>query len=209
MANNSLWKDYGDRKDARRVESILIPIFKNKGDIQNYGSYRGIKLRLHKLKIWERVIEKRLRKRVQGIPRQKVWNCLRLKEVEEKHIRLIKDMYERSKRRVRCAAGKIEDFEVTVGLHQGSTLSPIIFAIIMDCMTRETQREAQWDMLAGDVAVNAEAREEAEERVPKMVKGKMYKTMVRPALMYGDGSSGGYYDKGEDTSSRDKDGLLD
>jgi Reverse transcriptase (RNA-dependent DNA polymerase) len=42
--------------------SILIPIFKNKGDIQNYTDYRGIKLMSHTMNIWERVIEHRLRK---------------------------------------------------------------------------------------------------------------------------------------------------
>ena len=41
--------------------STLIPIYKNKGDIQECGNYRGIKLMSHSLKIWERVIENRLR----------------------------------------------------------------------------------------------------------------------------------------------------
>ena len=44
--------------------STLIPIFKNKGDIQGCGNYRGIKLTSHTLKIWERIIEKRLREEV-------------------------------------------------------------------------------------------------------------------------------------------------
>ncbi|XP_042873243.1 uncharacterized protein LOC122253896 [Penaeus japonicus] len=74
---------------------------------------RGIKLMSHSLKIWERGIEKRLRVQVsdQQIPRQEVWNCLRLKEVEEKHIRLIKDVYERSKMRVKCIACETGDFK--------------------------------------------------------------------------------------------------
>jgi hypothetical protein len=42
--------------------SILVPIFKNKGDIQSYTNYRGIKLMSHIMKLWERVIEHRLRK---------------------------------------------------------------------------------------------------------------------------------------------------
>jgi Reverse transcriptase (RNA-dependent DNA polymerase) len=42
--------------------SILVPIFKNKGDIQSYTNYRGIKLMSHTMKFWERVIEHRLRK---------------------------------------------------------------------------------------------------------------------------------------------------
>ena len=42
-------------------KSILIPIFKNKGDIMNCGNYRGIKLMCHSMKLYERVHENRLR----------------------------------------------------------------------------------------------------------------------------------------------------
>ena len=41
--------------------SILVPIFKNKGDVQSCTNYRGIKLMSHTMKLWERVIEHRLR----------------------------------------------------------------------------------------------------------------------------------------------------
>lgn len=40
--------------------SYLVPIFKNKGDVQGCENYRGIKLTSHTLKLWERVISKRL-----------------------------------------------------------------------------------------------------------------------------------------------------
>ena len=111
--------------------STLIPIFKNKGDIQDCGNCRGIKLMSQTLKMWERVIEKgiretveksdnqfgfmpgrltkdailalkqleekyregqlelhcvfmRLEKAYDKVPRAEAWNCLRLKEVNEK-----------------------------------------------------------------------------------------------------------------------------
>ncbi|XP_028038703.1 uncharacterized protein LOC114249368 [Bombyx mandarina] len=41
--------------------STLVPIYKNKGDVQDCGSYRGIKLMSHSMKVLEKVIEKRLR----------------------------------------------------------------------------------------------------------------------------------------------------
>jgi hypothetical protein len=41
--------------------STLVPIFKNKGDIQSCTNYLGIKLMSHTMKLWERVIELRLR----------------------------------------------------------------------------------------------------------------------------------------------------
>ena len=42
-------------------DSVLIPIFKNKGDVQRCSNYRGIKLISHTMKLWERIVEKRLR----------------------------------------------------------------------------------------------------------------------------------------------------
>ena len=46
--------------DIRR-RRILIPIFKNKGDIMNCGNYRGITLMCHSMKLYGRVHENRLR----------------------------------------------------------------------------------------------------------------------------------------------------
>ena len=50
--------------DAWR-ESVVVPIFKGKGDIQDCSSYRGIKLMSHAMKLWEKVLEKRLRQMVE------------------------------------------------------------------------------------------------------------------------------------------------
>ena len=44
--------------------SMLVPIFKNKGDVQSCSNYRGIKLISHTMKLWERVVEARLRREV-------------------------------------------------------------------------------------------------------------------------------------------------
>lgn len=43
--------------------STLILVYKNKEDIQNCANYRGIKLMSHTMKLWEMVIERRLRKK--------------------------------------------------------------------------------------------------------------------------------------------------
>ena len=42
-------------------DSVIIPIYKEKGDIQDCGNYRGIKLMSHTMKIWGRIIDRRLR----------------------------------------------------------------------------------------------------------------------------------------------------
>ena len=58
--------------------------------------------------------------------------CMRKSRIVEKYVQLVQDMYEGSKTVVRCAVGTTESFKVKVGLHQGSTLSPFLFAVIMD-----------------------------------------------------------------------------
>ena len=42
-------------------DSVLVPIFKEKGDIQECKNYRGMKLLTHTFKIWERVLDRRVR----------------------------------------------------------------------------------------------------------------------------------------------------
>ena len=41
--------------------SVVVPIYMNKGDIQNWTNYRWIKLMSHTMKLWKRVMEQRLR----------------------------------------------------------------------------------------------------------------------------------------------------
>ena len=45
--------------------SVLTPIYENKGDTQCCGNYRGIKLMSHTIKVWERIIQARLKDRVE------------------------------------------------------------------------------------------------------------------------------------------------
>ena len=54
-------------------------------------------------------------------------------------------MYDDSTTAVRCAVRMTDGFEVDVGLHQGSALSPCLFAMVMDRMTDEIQRGSYMD----------------------------------------------------------------
>ena len=42
-------------------DSVIVPIYEDKGDVQDCGNYRGIKLVANTMKLWERTIERRLR----------------------------------------------------------------------------------------------------------------------------------------------------
>ena len=44
--------------------SVLVPLYKGKGDIKECENYWGIKLMSHTMKLWERIIEARIRKEV-------------------------------------------------------------------------------------------------------------------------------------------------
>ena len=49
------------RECQRNGDIVLIPIVKNKGDVQNCSNYRDIKLASHTMKLCERAVERRLR----------------------------------------------------------------------------------------------------------------------------------------------------
>ena len=67
---------------------------------------------------------------------------------------------------VRCAVGTTESFKVKVYLHQGSALSPFLFAVIMDRLTDEVRKELPWTMLfADDIVICKETREEVKRRL--------------------------------------------
>ncbi|KAJ8375265.1 hypothetical protein SKAU_G00058450 [Synaphobranchus kaupii] len=200
-------------EDWRR--SVLVPIFKNKGDVQSCSNYRGIKLISHSMKLWERVVEARLREEVMiseqqygfmprksatdalfalrmlmekyregqkelhcvfvdlekaydRVPREEVWYCMRKSGVAEKYVRSVQAMYEDSVTVVRCAVGVTEAFKVGVGLHQGSALSPFLFAMVMDRLTDKVRQESPWTMMfADDIVICSESREQVEESLEK------------------------------------------
>ena len=54
----------GEKMPDEWRKSVLIPIYKGKGDSKECGNYRGIKLMSHTMKLWERIMEARLRKEV-------------------------------------------------------------------------------------------------------------------------------------------------
>ena len=73
-------------------------------------------------------------------------------------------MYDGATTTVRSAAGLTEEFKIGVGLHQGSALSPFLFAIIIDRLTEDIRKDAPWDMLfADDIVLSRQNHRELEE----------------------------------------------
>ncbi|KAK3508105.1 hypothetical protein QTP70_014276 [Hemibagrus guttatus] len=100
------------------------------------------------------------RKRMTGCQEK---SCGTKSGVAEKYVRVVQDMYERSRTVVRCAVGQTEEFKVDVGLHQGSALSPFLFAMVMDQLSEEVRQESPCTiMLADDIVICSESREQVE-----------------------------------------------
>ncbi|KAE8681311.1 Detected protein of unknown function [Hibiscus syriacus] len=73
---------------------------------------------------------------------------------------------QRSTTYVRTTVGDTEAFPVEIGLHQGSALSPYIFALIMDDIYCATPDGVPWCMLfADDIVLVAETKSELNSRL--------------------------------------------
>ncbi|VDO37871.1 unnamed protein product [Heligmosomoides polygyrus] len=57
------------------------------------------------------------------------------------------------------------EFPISVGVHQGSALSPLFFVVVMDAITRDLQKAAPWTLLyADDVMLACEDKNELERQ---------------------------------------------
>ncbi|KAK9168813.1 hypothetical protein Syun_000953 [Stephania yunnanensis] len=183
---NKILKSKRMPMDWRR--STLVPIFKNKGDIQSCSNYRGIKLTSHTMKLWERIIDNMLRrettisenqfgfmpgrstmeviflvrrllekyrekkkdlhmvfvdfeKACDRVPRDVLWWVLERKRVHARYIDTIKDMYDGVVTSIKTFGEATKEFPIMIGLHQGSALSPYLFTLVMDELTRHIQED--------------------------------------------------------------------
>ena len=208
---NAVVKDGKVPEDWSR--SWMVNVYKGKGDALTCGSYRGIKLLEHAMKVSERVIEGRLRKIVKidsmqfgfmsgrsttdaifiirqlqekylvknkelwmafvdlekafdRVPREVVWWALRYLGVDEWIVSVIKAMYEDASTKVRMNGRESRAFNVTVGVHQGSVLSPLLFIIVLEALSREFREGLPMELLyADDVVLIAETKELLLEKV--------------------------------------------
>ena len=75
-------------------------------------------------------------------------------------MRLVQDTYKGVKTLVRSSVGNTEMFTVNAGLHQGSMLSPYLFDLIMDVITKKVKVPPPWSMMfADDIAFCSKERE--------------------------------------------------
>ena len=83
-----------------------------------------------------------------------LWWAMRKLGIDEWIVRLVKVMYDGSNSRVKVNGCFSERFEVTVGGHQGSVLSPLLFAIAMEALSRECRIGSPRELLyANDLVI--------------------------------------------------------
>jgi hypothetical protein len=200
----------GEKMPQDWMDSLLVPLYKGKGDARECGSYRGVKLLEHGMKVLERILEKRLRQRIEvddmqygfmpgrgtidaifilrqlqekylgkkkclyycfvdlekafdRVPRKVIEFALRKKGVEEKLVQTVMRLYEGARTRVRVDSEVSEPFEVKVGVHQGSVLSPLLFVAVMDVLGEGVRRGLLFELLyADDLVIMAESLQELE-----------------------------------------------
>ena len=76
-----------------------------------------------------------LEKAIDRVPRDVVRWALRQLGVEEWLVQTVMVMYEKARTTVRTKQGSSEEFEVNVGVHQGSVISLLLFVVVMEVVT--------------------------------------------------------------------------
>ena len=219
---SALFNKIADDHDipASWQSSVTVPIYKGKGDISDCSNYRPIRLLCHGMKIFERVIDARLRSMVEitpnqcgfvkgksttdaihaarlvmerhhekrktvhlafldlekafdRVPHSLIWHALRSHGVPETYIKWVQLLYTNTTSTVRCAAGLSKPFGITVGVHQGSALSPLLFNICMDTVTADIQTAHPWTLLFADDVMLAHRTRRGLERLVQTWKDRL------------------------------------
>ena len=198
--------------------SLIVPIWKRKGDVPDQGKYRGFTLLSHVLKLLERGLDARIRRIIEGdfgekqqgsrkgrgtademyVLRQMVekrlklgsialvfvdlekafdtaprgmvmaklqWWKLQWMGVPEAEVRMVEGTHEKTTARVVVGEGASDEFEVNIGLRQGSVQNPLLFIAVLDLINRKTVvKDAMKKLLyADDLALVANYKQELQE----------------------------------------------
>ena len=88
-----------------------------------------------------------LEKAFDRVPQEVVQWSMRKLRVEDWLVRVVMAMYDGQKTSVMVNGVQSEDFEVKVGVHQGSVLSPILFIMVLKAVAQEFKGGSSWELL--------------------------------------------------------------
>ena len=118
-------------------QSTIINCFKGKANTTKCDNCRGLKLLEHTMNL-ERIVDAIIRQEVD------------IDSMQFGFIRLVKAMYNNAQSRIQMNGSSSEPFKVSVGVHQVSVLSPLLFIIVMEVLSRELRVSCLWELLYGD-----------------------------------------------------------
>ena len=105
-----------------------------------------------------------MEKAVDRVPRKVMKWVMKKKGLSEIMVWAVMSLYDGAKTRVRVGAAYSEEFEVKVGVHQGSVLSPLLFAIVVYVITEKAKRGVVYKLLyADDLVLMSETMEDLKD----------------------------------------------
>ena len=86
--------------------------------------------------------------------------------MEEWLIKVLQSMYVGVTAAVRMKGEESKKFDVKVGVHQGSVLSPLLFTVVLEALSRHVRKGLPWELFyADDLVLLAEYREILMEKI--------------------------------------------
>ena len=99
------------------------------------------------------------------VPRKLMECAMRKKGLSEVIVWAVMSLYNGAKTRVRMGSAYSEEFKVNVGVRQGSVLSPLLFAIVVDVITENARRGVVNKLLYADnLVIMSKDMEDLKER---------------------------------------------
>ena len=98
-----------------------------------------------------------LEKNFDRVPREVIWWSMRKLKIDEWLVRILQSIYKEVRSRMIVGDEHSNSFDVRVGVHQGSVLSPLLFVIVF----MEFRPGCSWETLyADDLMVSAQSVDE-------------------------------------------------
>ena len=143
-----------------------------------------------------------LEKAFDRVPREVVWWALQHLKVPEWLVSVIQAMYAKPTSEVHVNNVFSGSFSVGVGVHQGSVLSPLLFVIVLEPLSRAHRTGCPWEMLyADDLVLVSESLDVLLERLCMWKDGLESKglrvNMSKTKIMFSGPNLGSLRDEGK------------